>query len=186
MNNSADNDQQRIPPRLVTGDWLRNYEIKRIGWLRLLSGSMSPLINTGDQVLIEKIVPDDICIGDIITFWQGNILVTHRVIRKFTKSGNIYFVEKGDANTNYSWVDAQSMIGKVIKIKKSELEVDIDALPWKIFNRITGIGLLSAYALRAIGRRIPAVPGWSKSLVGRAFAFLAWFKNKTLRVLLHQ
>ncbi|MCX5904876.1 MAG: S26 family signal peptidase [Proteobacteria bacterium] len=81
MTNSTDNNPQRIPQKLVTEAWLRNYEIKKTGWLRLLSGSMAPLINTGDQVLIEKIVPADIGIGDIITFWRNDILITHRVIR---------------------------------------------------------------------------------------------------------
>ena len=186
MNSNAVYPNSNPQKKFVTTAWLDKFAKTGSGWLIIISGSMAPLIQIKDQIFIKKTTPSHMHIGDIITFWQENILVTHRVIRKFTKGGNIYFVEKGDANTNYSWVDAQSMIGKVIKIKKGELEVDIDALPWKTFNRITGIGLLCAFALRAIGRRIPAVPEWSKSLVRRAFAFLAWFKNKTLRIMLHQ
>ena len=180
---NADNNQ---PKKFVTSLWLEKFANTGSGWLIIISGSMAPLIQIKDQILIEKTIPSHIRIGDIITFWQGNILVTHRVIRKFTKGRNIYFIEKGDANTNYSQVDAQSIIGKVKKIEKNKRKIDLDSLPWKTFNRITGIGLLSAFALRAIGRRMPAVPQWSKSLVRRAFAFLAWFKNKTLRIMLHQ
>ena len=186
MNHNVANAHNNQPKKFVTSLWLEKFAKTGNGWLIIISGSMAPLIQIKDQILIKRTTASQVYIGDIITFWQENILVTHRVIRKFTKGGNIYFVEKGDANTNYSWVDAQSMIGKVIKIKKGELEVDIDALPWKTFNRITGIGLLCAFALRAIGRRIPAIPQWLKNFVRRAFAFLVWFKNKTLRIMLHQ
>ena len=186
MNSNAVYPNSNPQKKFVTSLWLDKFTNTGSGWLIIISGSMAPLIQIKDQIFIKRTAPSRLHIGDIITFWQGNILVTHRVIRKFTKGGNIYFVEKGDANTNYSQVDSQSIIGKVIKIKKNKREIDLNSLPWKTFNRITGIGLLSAFALRAIGRRIPAVPEWSKSLVRRAFAFLAWIKNKTLRVLLHQ
>jgi signal peptidase I len=180
---NANNNQTK---KYVTSLWLEKFANTGSGWLIIISGSMAPLIQIRDQIFIKKTIPSHIHIGDIITFWQGNILVTHRVIRKFTKGGNIYFNEKGDANTNYSQVDAQSIIGKVRKIKKKEREIDVDTLRWKTFNRITGLGLLSAFALRTVGRRMPAIPQWSKSLVRRAFAFLIWFKNKTLRIMLHQ
>ena len=98
---------------LLLVSWLDKFANTGSGWLIIISGSMAPLIQIKDQIFIKKTIPSHIHIGDIITFWQGNILVTHRVIRKFTKGGNIYFVEKGDANTNYSWVDAQSIIGKL-------------------------------------------------------------------------
>jgi signal peptidase I len=62
-----------------------SYERTKTGWLRLLSGSMAPLINTGDQVLIENIVPAEIGIGDIITFRLNDILTTHQFIRKLKK-----------------------------------------------------------------------------------------------------
>jgi signal peptidase I len=186
MKNDSPNGLNSFTKKLVTESWLEKFASTGSGWLIIISGSMAPLIQIKDQILIKKTIPSYIRIGDIITFWQGNILVTHRVIRKFTKGGNIAFIEKGDANTNYSQIDAQSIIGKVKKIKKGEREIDVDTLNWKTLNRITGLGLLSAFALRAIGRRIPAVPGWSKRFVRRAFAVLSWFKNKTLRIMLHQ
>jgi signal peptidase I len=186
MENDSKQGINNFKKKLVTEPWLEKYANTGSGWLIIVSGSMAPLIQAGDQILVKKIAPSQIQLGDIITFWQGNILVTHRVIRRQTKSGNICFVEKGDANANYSWIDAQSIIGKVRKIKKGEREIDIDTLLWKTFNRTIGIGLLCALALRAAGRRMPGVPEWSKNLVRRAFAIFAWFKNKTLRALLHQ
>ncbi len=186
MENDSGQELINFKKKLVTESWLEKFANTGSGWLIIISGSMSPLIQIKDQILIKKTAPSHLHIGDIITFWQGNILVTHRVIRQYTKWGNIYFVEKGDANANYSWVDAQSIIGKVRKIKKGEKEIDVETLLWKTFNRTIGIGLLCAFALRAVGRKIPNVPEWLKKLVGRAFAIFAWFKNKTLRLLLHQ
>lgn len=186
MENDSKQGINNFTKKLVTESWLEKFANTGSGWLIIISGSMSPFIQIKDQILVKKISPTQIHLGDIITFWQGNILVTHRVIRKINKNGNTYFIEKGDVNTNYSRVDAQSIIGKVRKIKKGEKEIDIDTLLWKTFNRTIGIGLLCALALRVVGRRMPGVPEWSKNLVRRAFAIFAWFKNKTLRALLHQ
>jgi hypothetical protein len=186
MENNSKQGLNNLTKKLVTESWLEKFVNTGSGWLIIISGSMDPLIQVKDQILIKKTIPSHIHIGDIITFWQQNNLVTHRVIRKFTKGGNTYFVEKGDANANYSCIDAQATIGIVTKVKKGEREIDVDALLWKTFNRTIGIGLLSAFALRAIGRRIPAVPEWSKNLVRRAFAIFVWFKDKTLKIMLHQ
>jgi signal peptidase I len=156
-----------------------------MGWLTILSGSMAPLIQIGDQIFIKKIKdPSHIHLGDIITFWQGNILVTHRVIRKFTKNGNMYLIEKGDANVNYSCVDAQSTIGKVTKVKKGGQEVLLDTVTWSVLNRTIGITLFSAFALRAIGRRVSFVPEWLKNIIRYAFDIAERLRDKIVRTII--
>lgn len=65
------------------------------------SGSMQPTF--GDNANGIRIKPESanqINIGDIITYDNGNgLLIVHRVVAKGTDSNGIYFVTKGDNNS---------------------------------------------------------------------------------------
>lgn len=64
----------------------------------VLSGSMEPVILTGDMVLAREVEPEDIKVGDIIFFLaEDGIVVTHRVV-DIDRSAGLTFVTKGDAN----------------------------------------------------------------------------------------
>lgn len=63
------------------------------------TGSMEPAIKTGDYLISKKVKSDDIKIGDIITFIDENVIVTHRVLERITEEdGKSSFITKGDAN----------------------------------------------------------------------------------------
>lgn len=50
--------------------------------LIVTSGSMAPTFNTGDAVIIDKISPNELRPGQIVTFWpigHGGTLTTHRI-----------------------------------------------------------------------------------------------------------
>jgi signal peptidase len=71
--------------------------------LTVLSGSMSPQIPTGSVVLVRPIEPEQIRVGDVITFQAEPGVarfVSHRVVRieRDGASGALSFVTKGDAN----------------------------------------------------------------------------------------
>jgi signal peptidase I len=178
MENETKQGQNNFGKKLVTDSWLEKFVNSGSGWLIIISGSMAPLIQIKDQIFIKKTSSSQIHLGDIITFWQGNMLVTHRVIRKFNKSGNTYFVEKGDANANYSWVAPRSLIGKVTRIKRGDREIILDKLAWRILNRTIGFFLLGAYGLRAIGRKTPIIPNCIKSIVREAFNIAERLRDK--------
>ena len=91
MENDSGQELINFKKKLVTESWLEKFANTGSGWLIIISGSMAPLIQIKDQILIKKTTPSHLHIGDIITFWQGNILVTHRVIRKFTKRWKYIF-----------------------------------------------------------------------------------------------
>lgn len=66
-------------------------------YLNVLSGSMSPEFNPNDLILGRKIEnANSLSTGDIITFKDGNMLVTHRIV-EIVEPGK-KFVTKGDAN----------------------------------------------------------------------------------------
>jgi len=181
VNDNAKQIMDHLSKKLVTEPWLKNYEESGTGWLKILSGSMSPFIQTGDQILIKKIEPSRIYLGDIITFWQGNVLVTHRVIKKFIRNSEFYFVEKGDDHANYSLIHARSIIGKVTKINKNGHEVSIDTLMWTVMNRIVGMALCSAYILRLMGRKMPYVPLWFKDILRNLFYVAKMLRDKIIK-----
>ena len=84
----------------------RNYTI--------LTGSMEPKIYPGDLVIVKKENPNDLKVGDIITFNKvdENIVVTHRLIAEKDDG----FITKGDNNNvqDDGILKKQDVIGKVV------------------------------------------------------------------------
>jgi len=67
------------------------------------SGSMSPQINKGDAVLVEKLTNDEIHfldIGHVIAYEKEGILVIHRIVDMYYKEGKLVYQTKGDNNEN--------------------------------------------------------------------------------------
>lgn len=93
--------------------------------LIVLGGSMAPAIPVGGLVFVREIGPDEVRVGDIITFRTPVIpdapeggqasLTTHRVTgRAATETGAIAFTTQGDANSSPDgWmVTADHLLGK--------------------------------------------------------------------------
>ena len=78
----------------------------------VISGSMSGSIEINDMIIIHE--QDAYTTGDIITFYSGNSLVTHRIISE-TEEG---FITKGDANNaaDLQPVPITDVVGKVVVI----------------------------------------------------------------------
>lgn len=84
----------------------------------VLSGSMEPVISTGDVIVVKRISASDAQIGDVVSFRlpeDPNRILSHRVTRIRAAAGSIAFVTQGDANTGVErWqVPANGTIGRV-------------------------------------------------------------------------
>lgn len=76
------------------------------------SNSMAPAITTNDLIVV-KLSDDGIKAGDIITYEDGDTLVTHRV-QSVNQTG---YVTKGDANMEQDRaILKDQVVGKVVKI----------------------------------------------------------------------
>lgn len=67
----------------------------------VISGSMSPAVNTGDLIAIRPVEPHSIRVGDIVTFTDHDapgLLITHRIIAVSNGNNGPVFTTKGDAN----------------------------------------------------------------------------------------
>lgn len=82
----------------------------------VLSGSMEPAYQVGSLIYVQKVAPENIQVGDPITFvLNADLLVaTHRVVE--IDKVNSYFFTKGDANDNPDGapVHFNNLIGKPV------------------------------------------------------------------------
>ena len=73
-----------------------------IGWqpVVVLSGSMEPSIPVGGLTFLAPVHADEVKVGDVISYRQGNVLITHRVVEVGQDAqGGLAFTTKGDANS---------------------------------------------------------------------------------------
>jgi signal peptidase len=85
----------------------------------ILTGSMEPGIMPGDIVLVEKAEIDEVDIGDVIMFNNGDgIYITHRIIEKSDETGETLLTTKGDNNpvADTGVVNSTQVKGKVIGV----------------------------------------------------------------------
>lgn len=79
----------------------------------VISGSMTPVYNVGDLIYVQKVDPEEVKVGDDITFVMNEELsvATHRVVEINTEKG--YFVTKGLTNDDEDKpVLFENLIGK--------------------------------------------------------------------------
>ena len=103
------------------------YKQPLFGAYIIISPSMVPSINVYDAIVIKREEPENLKVGDVITFLSSDtrylgLTITHRIvgIEKST-TGDIYFITKGDNNNteDSSLVKGDDIYGKVIlKIPK--------------------------------------------------------------------
>ncbi len=88
------------------------------GWraLSVQTGSMEPAISPGDLVMVHRVAPESLGVGDIITYAsrEGNQTVTHRIVGVINDGGPVRYFTKGDANPAPDMpVYSNYVIGKV-------------------------------------------------------------------------
>lgn len=91
--------------------------VKLLGWsmFSIDSGSMSPQYPVNTVVIVQSIEPEEVRVGDVITYVlnEDGVLVTHRVAG--IDSVNRTFATKGDANNSEDAIPVlwDNMVGKV-------------------------------------------------------------------------
>lgn len=89
--------------------------------MRVLTGSMEPEIKTNTLIIVKKTAPEQIAVGDIISFYSadpalGGSINTHRVVEAEQANGEWTFTTQGDANPIADKYPAtgQNLVGKVV------------------------------------------------------------------------
>jgi signal peptidase I len=144
--------------------------LKGQAWFRVLSGSMYPLIEINDRVLVRDINPAEVRPGDVVLFKSDGVYVTHRVIQFERKGRRPMVLQKGDASAHASLIAPDSIVGKVTAVEKQGRVLDITAGRGKMLNGFLGMKSCTQYRLaeRAdrLTERTKDTPG---SVSARAF-----------------
>lgn len=94
----------------------------------IATGSMQPVIDPGDIIIVKKVDNEKLEIGDIIQFKDEDILISHRIIEILEHEGRRVYKTKGDNNS----------------VKDSE-PVSPDQIKGKIVYTIPKLGLITLY-----------------------------------------
>jgi signal peptidase I len=86
--------------------------------LPVLTGSMAPLIGSGDRVLVGKVAAEQVRFGDIVVFRRKGDLIVHRVFRKHRTANGLRFSEKGDTRFAFAPVGGEQIVGRVTMVEK--------------------------------------------------------------------
>ena len=87
---------------------------------QVATGSMRPVYEVGDIIVVKKTAVNELKIGDDVTYHGtigdfNNLTITHRIIDKYQKNGRNYFVTKGVANmAEDPEISEDNIYGKVI------------------------------------------------------------------------
>lgn len=84
----------------------------------VMSGSMKPAFDTGSLIIVKKVDPYSVGVGEIITYKDvenTERLITHRVVDVVNLEKGVFFITKGDDNEtrDFSLIPTQNVIGKV-------------------------------------------------------------------------
>ena len=140
--------EPKLSPTAIIDLWEDLYSKKQKSWLSILSGSMLPLLQIGDKVLIQSVKPTEIRFGDIIVFKTvySDKLIVHRVIRRYNSdSDKLSFLQKGDNTTTAEIIKSEHVIGKVIAIRKGSKIIYLNNGIWKVVNLILTLFSCSVY-----------------------------------------
>jgi hypothetical protein len=140
--------------------------------LKVLGNSMSPLLETGDDVLVGSVEENQLKRGVLVVVRAQDEFLTHRLIGR-NSSG---WLTKGD---NCRWLDPPSpaIVGQVVALERRGRPVDLRASYWRWANALLGrIGAWQAHFLQAVafaGKHWSPAPAGKRTFPERAFARLA-------------
>lgn len=107
-----------------------------LGWgpKQVMSGSMEPTIMTGEWTLNVPVKIEDVAVGDVISYDNGQVDVTHRLV---ADNGNGTFIAQGDGNDapDATAVTAQNLRTKVIHVLTPEEEEKLEFVVPSVFYK---------------------------------------------------
>lgn len=85
---------------------------------RVASGSMRPLLQVNDSVLIEP--ASTVTVGEIAAFETSTGLVIHRIVHTAQSQEGRRLLQMGDGEIRPEWIETESIVGRVTTVYKGE------------------------------------------------------------------
>ena len=94
-----------------------------------------PFLGDGSRAVVEP-VRGRIRLGDIVVYYHGKTLITHRVVRTKQDRGQLLFQTKGDSALRFDpfLLRRRDLIAKVVGLARGEHIVDMDSGLWRLLN----------------------------------------------------
>ena len=104
--------------------------------LTVVSGSMSPLLEVGDQVLLGEASAEILSPGDIIVVAENHATLTHRYWRQYSEDGQTWLITRGDRVATWDPPHrANDLIGRVVARARDGETVTLDSGAGALANR---------------------------------------------------
>ena len=131
--NNSDKDFHRVLGEMLQEAYQKNQGLN----IKIVTGSMSPLIEAGDVVRIIPVEPSGIHTGDIVAFREGPRIVVHRIVGKIRSNRQVTgFHQRSDTSGLAGVIASQDVIGRVVTITKEGREIYLDTARCRISSRI--------------------------------------------------
>jgi len=119
--------------------------------------SMFPFIRWDEQILVKRVPPEKLNIGDIILFQsEKGDKICHRLARIESRDGLLWFQTKGERSKFYDPpVSQQAILGKVIAIKRRRHLRGFPLKRWRFFSeKFDGFFAGSVFFIKKLLKRI--------------------------------
>lgn len=150
--------------------------------LEIISGSMSPLLLTGDSVLVEVCPWETLQAGDIIVVAAADMLVTHRFCRHYHEGDSHWLIMRGDRRMGYDQpIKVAQYVGKVTTRKRGDhlLSLVQGRGRWLSLH-LDGVARLEAKLFRTEAAAIRPGMNGTALLIGRS-----WHNHFLTRQIIH-
>jgi signal peptidase I len=107
--------------------------------LRVLGGSMTPWIRSGDLLFIKRFDFERVSTGDVILFEREDRFFVHRIIGRAhtARKGVAQFVTKGDALDGVDApVSAAEFLGRATRIHRGHRHIDLESFTQVFLGRV--------------------------------------------------
>ena len=101
--------------------------------IRTTGYSMYPALRPGDIGHIEKCMPTEIKVGDVVVFKSNGKLIAHRLVAIDDVAGT--FLTKGDKNKFFDTPFAtDAFVGKITSFERKGRKISIDSFGMSVFR----------------------------------------------------
>ncbi|MCP4360613.1 MAG: signal peptidase I [Chloroflexi bacterium] len=151
--------------------------------LTVISNSMMPLLQTGDQITLEPVQVSQLETGDIITFAAEKHLFTHRFWALATSQDNTQLYTRGDHMLRFDPpVPAMNLVGRVSRRQRQTSTLDL-TYGWglRLNRHLAWLARLENWGLvGGIGNGRNSQPSLFKRLMHRGIYMWAWLFTKMI------
>jgi signal peptidase I len=113
--------------------------LHRQATLQVISRSMSPVIQVGENIVVMATSFETVAPGDIVLFDCETTYCTHRLVTKYQIGERQFVVTRGDRIRGFDRpFEAERLLGKVVVIQTHRRQIDLNRPEWQKYHLIFG------------------------------------------------